>query len=119
MDESLQSPSKLYRILRAIKYLLKGWFWKVANKILLPFIRGQNVGKNSYIDPSVHVLGWRNVKIGDNALIGQDVWINVNHREKKETSVMISNMALYQGAAFGVVLLDCHWREANLVSGRK
>jgi len=30
-----------------------------------------------------------------------------------------SNMALYQGAAFGVVIVDCPWREANLVSGRK
>lgn len=91
MDESSQSPSELYRILRAIKYLLKGWFWKLANKILLPFIRGRNVGKNSYIDPSVHVLGWRNVKIGDNTIISQDTWINVNHRHIKEISVVIGN----------------------------
>jgi len=53
--------------------------------------RAKNVGKNTYIDPSVRILGWRNVTIGDNTVISENTWLNVNHRDDKNTKIDIGN----------------------------
>ncbi|MBD1840583.1 acyltransferase [Trichocoleus sp. DQ-A3] len=55
------------------------------------FSKRQNVGKNSYIDPSVHVLGWGNVKIGQNSVIGSETVIVINKREKEKISVIVGD----------------------------
>lgn len=39
----------------------------------------KDIGKNTYIDKSVSVLGWKNVSIGRYSALSQDVWININH----------------------------------------
>jgi len=51
----------------------------------------QNVGSNTYIDPSVQVLGWQNIRIGRNSIISQDTWININHREEGKIGLLIGN----------------------------
>ncbi|MBD1908901.1 acyltransferase [Funiculus sociatus GB2-A5] len=55
------------------------------------FAKRRNVGKNTYIEPSVHVLGWGNVKIGENSVIGQDTTIVINKREPGKVSVIIGD----------------------------
>ena len=57
---------------------------------LLSKIKKANIGKNSYVDPSVHVLGWKNVKIGYNSCIGEDTVININIRNEG-TALEIGN----------------------------
>ncbi|MGA7936639.1 MAG: DapH/DapD/GlmU-related protein [Kovacikia sp.] len=51
----------------------------------------QSIGQNSYLDPSVQVLGWKNVKIGRNSVVSEDTWINVNHRKSDVLSLVIGN----------------------------
>lgn len=50
------------------------------SKWKLLFLKKQ-IGKNSYIDPTVNVFGWAHVSIGENTLIGEQSWLNVNGRE--------------------------------------
>lgn len=53
----------------------------IISKIKLIFLKKQ-IGKDSYIDSSVNVLGWSHVSIGKKTLIGEQSWLNVNGREK-------------------------------------
>jgi acetyltransferase-like isoleucine patch superfamily enzyme len=39
------------------------------------------VGTGSYVDPTVQVLGWDNISIGDNTSVGEHSCINVNLRD--------------------------------------
>ncbi|WP_193758116.1 acyltransferase [Pseudacidovorax intermedius] len=48
--------------------------------------------KSSYVDSSVHILGARQVEIGENCCISEGVWLNVNHRsDKREPSLVIAS----------------------------
>ncbi len=53
--------------------------------------RRANVGPHSYIEPSVHVLGWQQVRIGHHTVISADTWINVNFRDETDPAVMIGD----------------------------
>jgi acetyltransferase-like isoleucine patch superfamily enzyme len=66
---------------------------KIKNKFRVFFLRHQhqNIGEESYFDPSVQVLGWKNIKIGHHSCIGQDTWININHREAEKIGLIIGN----------------------------
>jgi len=50
-----------------------------------------NVGANCYIDPSVQIIGYANVALGNNTTLSEDVWLNVNHRDKAEMKIIIGN----------------------------
>jgi len=60
-------------------------------RIMGAIAKRQNIGQNSYLDPSVQVLGWKNVKIGQNSVVSEDTWINVNHRKPETFSLIIGN----------------------------
>ncbi|MBD5771121.1 glycosyltransferase [Marinomonas colpomeniae] len=62
----------------------------VISKINLLFYK-KNVGKKSYVDKSVHVLGWQHVRIGTNTLIGEQTWLNVNDKEENVDHIIIGN----------------------------
>lgn len=49
------------------------------------------VGKGSYVDPSVRIIGWRNVVIGKNTVLSEDVWLNVNFRDQGTKRIIIEN----------------------------
>ncbi len=51
----------------------------------------KNVGTNCYIDPSVQIIGYSNVKIGNQTTLSEETWLNVNHREKNEKRIIIGN----------------------------
>jgi acetyltransferase-like isoleucine patch superfamily enzyme len=71
--------------------LKRATFDRIKTKVNVFFLKRQNVGKDSYIDRSVQVLGWENVKIGNNSIIGEDVWININHRNIKTIGLAIGD----------------------------
>jgi acetyltransferase-like isoleucine patch superfamily enzyme len=53
--------------------------------------RRAHIGPDSYVDPTVQVLGWQQVRIGHHTIVGADTWINVNHRERPDPAVVIGN----------------------------
>lgn len=79
------------------------------------------VGKNSYVDPSVQVIGWKNVKIGSNTTISEGSWINVNFRDDLNSRITIGHNChigrrnFFSSGPFihikdyGFTGLDCHF----------
>lgn len=55
------------------------------------YLQKQNIGNNSYIDPSTQVVGWKHIRIGENSIISEDTWFNVNHREVDNISIVIGD----------------------------
>jgi acetyltransferase-like isoleucine patch superfamily enzyme len=53
--------------------------------------RRLHVGEHTYIDDSVQVLGWQQVRIGHHTVIGEGTWINVNERRRAEPVVTIGD----------------------------
>jgi len=53
----------------------------LLSKIKLFFLK-KDIGKETYIDPTVNVFGWEAVSIGRNTLVGEQTWININGREQ-------------------------------------
>jgi len=53
--------------------------------------RKANVGKNTFLDATVHVLGWKNVRIGQDCVVGEYTWLNVNHRDAEEPAIVIGD----------------------------
>ncbi|HEY9300679.1 MAG TPA: acyltransferase [Phormidium sp.] len=74
-----------------IRKALANRFRILKNRLFLPITKLQNVGKKTYIDSSVQVSGWRNTRIGQNSILSENIWINVNHRGSKEPSVIIGD----------------------------
>jgi acetyltransferase-like isoleucine patch superfamily enzyme len=54
-------------------------------------LKNSIASKNSFVHPSVQVLGWRNVEIGKNSIISEDTWLNVNHRHTEKISIIVGN----------------------------
>lgn len=50
-----------------------------------------NIGKSTYIDKSVHILGLKNIKIGSNNIISDGTWFNVNDRSEEKIGIEIGN----------------------------
>ncbi|MFH0939743.1 MAG: DapH/DapD/GlmU-related protein [Planctomycetota bacterium] len=53
--------------------------------------RRRHIGTGSYVDASVQVIGWDSVRIGANCLIGEQTWINVNHRDAEQPALIIGD----------------------------
>ena len=41
-----------------------------------------SIGDKAFIHPSVQILGRANVRLGNNSVLSQDGWLNVNHRDE-------------------------------------
>jgi len=48
-------------------------------------------GLDSYVHPSVHLLGGANIKIGSNSCISEQTWFNVNRRQPGAVAISIGN----------------------------
>lgn len=59
-------------------------------------------GEGAYLDPSVQVIGWRWVKLGDRSLVSENTWIVINHRNQANRGVIIRD--------------DCHIGRNNFFS---
>ncbi len=55
------------------------------------FFLKKDIGKNTYIDKTVHVTGWNSISIGNNTAISEYSWINVNKRIPGRKHVRIGN----------------------------
>lgn len=53
--------------------------------------RRAHVGPHSHLAPDVHVLGWKNVRIGHHTIVSEGVWINVNDRASSEIAIVIGD----------------------------
>ncbi|MBS4067765.1 MAG: acyltransferase [Sulfurimonas sp.] len=62
----------------------------VVSKLKLLFYK-KKIGKNTYIDKTVNVIGWGYISIGSNTLIGEQSWLNVNKRVENFEHIKIGN----------------------------
>lgn len=51
----------------------------------------KKIGINTFIDKSVHVTGWSAISIGNNSIISEESWLNVNHRTPNHKHIVIGN----------------------------
>lgn len=51
----------------------------------------KKVAKDVYIDPTVQVLGWKNVSIGNRTIICENCWLNVNSRKDNFNHIEIGD----------------------------
>lgn len=61
----------------------------VAKLKLLAFRK--RVGRGTFIDRTVNVFGWRHIRIGENTLISEGSWLNVNSRIENHEHLIIGN----------------------------
>lgn len=74
--------------------LKKSIFIKKIYYKLSYFLKKQkchNIGKNTYIDKSVHIVGLNNIKIGSNNIISDDSWLNVNDRTDGKVGIEVGD----------------------------
>ena len=77
--------------LSKLKFLALNNFRIHRHKLSVISCKQKNVGENSYVDPTVQVLGWENVRIGSNSILSESTWININHREEGKIGLIIGN----------------------------
>ncbi|MDP1773804.1 MAG: hypothetical protein Q8L15_16135 [Methylobacter sp.] len=82
-----------WRMFNLLPFRLKGAVFKlVTSSIGYPRqFRKTKIGRNSYVDPSVQVIGWKNVSIGCNTTISEASWLNVNYRDNSTNRITIGN----------------------------
>jgi acetyltransferase-like isoleucine patch superfamily enzyme len=80
-----------------------------------------NCGSNTYIHPSVQMIGLSNIKVGSNTLISEDCWFNVNFRSNAEMQILIgdnchigrrnffSSGSLISLGCYSFTSIDCHF----------
>lgn len=93
--DGYQDRSKLWRTLRRIKAMVyssatKTHLAQTVEAVRLAFYR-KDVGHDTYIDPSVQVLGWRSISIGHSTAISEGTWLNVNHRSPRHKHIVIGS----------------------------
>ena len=62
----------------------------LLSKVKLLFFL-KKIGKNSYIDKTVRVIGWKNIQIGNSSVIGEKSWLNINSRKENFNHIEIGN----------------------------
>jgi acetyltransferase-like isoleucine patch superfamily enzyme len=103
--------------------------WKYWGPLIAARFRGgnasvfrrTNVGKNSYVDPSVQIFGWENVTVGKNACLSEGTWLNASARAGQHDRIIIGNFChigrrnyfstggLIHIKDFGFTGLDCQF----------
>jgi acetyltransferase-like isoleucine patch superfamily enzyme len=79
----MQTKLKKFITVNRIYYRLKFIFAKLKYK--------PNIGINTYIDKSVHLIGLKHIKIGSNNIISDDTWFNVNDREEGKIGIEVGS----------------------------
>lgn len=113
----------LKKIFNIIPWRYSGFFYSIFNhsKGYPRKFKKQNSGKNSYVDPSVQIIGWKNVEMGHNSILSEGTWLNVNIRDKTEKKIIIGNNChigkrnflssgpLIQVKDYCLTSVDCHF----------
>ena len=83
--------------------------------------RKANVGANTYIDPTVQIFGYQNVRIGSNTTISEEVLLNASSRDDHADEILIGNNChigrrnyfstggSIEVGDYGFTGLDCHF----------
>lgn len=114
-------------IFNLLPWLMAGIAYRLATRSIgyARQFRQTQVGKNSYVDPSVQIIGWRNVTIGCNTTISEESWLNVNFRDESTPKIIIGNNChigrrnffssgpLIRIKDYGFTGLDCHFLGAG------
>lgn len=87
-----------------VKFKIKRFFINLFQILKELFIK-RNIGEKSILGFNVHVLGWNNIKIGSNTIIGDNSWLNVNDRKKDTIGIDIGN--------------NCYISKNNVISSSK
>lgn len=88
--KSFKSKNLLQRVKAKIPLGLKRLLSRSVSEIKLLKLNPRKI-KNTYVDKSVHVLGWNNVEIGQGTAISEGCWLNVNHKKIKKIQISIGN----------------------------
>jgi acetyltransferase-like isoleucine patch superfamily enzyme len=98
-----------------------------ADYLLVPYYRYKNIGHGSHVERSVHVIGWKHILIGENSIISEGTWLNVNYRLPRTAHIIIgrnsyigrrnfiSSGALIRLGDYCLTGLDCKFIGANHV----
>ena len=82
--------------------------------------RKSNVGKYSYVDPSVQIFGWEQVTVGTSSVLSEGVWLNASRRGASSDRIVVGNNChvgrrnyfstggLIEIRDFGFTGIDCH-----------
>lgn len=78
------------KIRQKLPLKVKVFLNQYLDAIRLSFFR-KKVGKSTFIDKTVHVLGWSSIQIGHSTIISEFTWLNVNARIKGHKHILIGN----------------------------
>lgn len=102
------NPNLMQKILNSLKQKLtkkhKQYISIILAKLKLIFYK-KDIGRNTFIDKTVNVYGWKYIHIGSNSLIGERTWLNVNGRIEDFKHIEIGNY--------------CYLGRSNLLSSSK
>ena len=73
-----------------LKYMATSFHFIVAPLAAL-LARKKNVGKSSFLDPTAQILGWDNIRIGNNCIISEHTCLNVNSRIDGQFAIEIGD----------------------------
>lgn len=73
------------------KFIARNITTDFRNFVLSPLYKHRKVGKDTLIDSSAQILGWRWITIGSNSVIGEGCWLNVNKYEGTKAQIVIGN----------------------------
>lgn len=87
-----------------VPWKLLGFFFSVLNRSFSARrnFKKKHVGHRSYIDPSVQILGWKNIRVGTESVISEGSWLNINYHNQPEWLISIGN--------------NCHLGKRNFIS---
>lgn len=77
---------------RLCKRMIKGLLPRKSEPYLRRFLAPRcQRGPNSHIARRVQLIGAANIRLGENTVIAEDSWLNVNHREPGKLAIVIGD----------------------------
>jgi acetyltransferase-like isoleucine patch superfamily enzyme len=104
-----------------VLHTLRRWMRTLAISGETRALRARYSGERCFVDPTAQVLGWRQVRLGRNVVIGEHSWLNVNDRTKDDAAIEIGEDsfigrrnffnagALIRLGPFCLTGVDCHF----------
>jgi acetyltransferase-like isoleucine patch superfamily enzyme len=124
MTDRQRAASRKWRMLFELPWKYWGPVLELRNVMSGSSVRRfrkRNVGKSSYVDPSVQIFGWEQVSMGDNSVLSEGTWLNANSRNGHKDHIVIGNYCHigrrnYFSSGESIVVkdfaftgLDCHF----------
>lgn len=96
--KKLERVSPRRRVLRFVNSKVRGLisrtnsirFSQIIERAKLMLFK-KDIGRDTYIDRTVQILGWKYISIGHSSAISEGTWLNVNHRVSEHKHIVIGN----------------------------